>query len=303
MTRALIIDQIGTFHDRHGDQSQLSETGTLPAAWGRIWGDHTRVSSDSGVDPHFSGSTGGAQIGQDIYADTNPAGHRNHYGVLLSAARASGDVTGFALGMPSVQAGSVSVDSASAGAYWTHIGPGGWYTDTVLTGGALTIKPLSNDGVHATTHGSSIAGSAEVGVPFALLQELSIEPQAQVIWQHVSLNDFSDGISAVTFDNPNSFAARLGLRVASRRQAGGALWQPYVRVNLWRYFSASSNVSFDHTTTIPTQSSATLVEFQTGVAISVSARGSVFANVHYAMNAGGATRATLGGDAGVRWRW
>lgn len=303
LTRELVIDQIGTFHDRHGDQSQLDETGTLPATWARVWGNHARVGSDKGVDAHFSGFTGGTQIGQDVYADATASGNRNHYGLLLGAARASGDVTGFALGMPSVQAGSVAVDSASAGAYWTHIGPGGWYADTIVTGSALTIKPSSNDGLAVTTHGRSIAGSVEAGLPLALLAGLSIEPQAQVIWQHVSINDINDGISTVSFSNPSSFAARLGLRVSGRWQAGRVALQPYARVNLWRYFDASSNVVFGETTTIPAQSSATLADFQTGVAIDVSARGSLFANVHYAMNVGGATRATIGGDAGVRWRW
>ncbi|WP_438395848.1 autotransporter outer membrane beta-barrel domain-containing protein [Caballeronia sp. DA-9] len=303
ITRELVIDQIGTFHDRHGDQSQLDETGTLPATWARVWGNHARVGSDTGVDPHFSGFTGGTQIGQDIYANTTPSGNRNHYGLLLGAARASGDISGFALGMPSVQAGSVDVDSASVGAYWTYIGPSGWYTDTIVTGSALTIKPSSNDGISVTTHGHSIAGSVEGGLPLALLAGVSIEPQAQVIWQRVSINDLNDGVSPVTFDNPSSLAARLGLRVAGRWQAGGATWQPYARVNLWRYFDTSSHVGFGDSTTIPAPSSATLVDFQTGVAINIGARGSLFANVHYAMNVGGATRAVIGGDAGVRWRW
>jgi outer membrane autotransporter protein len=303
LTRDLVIDQIGTFHDRHGDQSLLDETGTLPATWSRVWGDHARVSSDTGVDPHFSGFTGGTQIGQDIYADTTPSGHRNHYGLLLGAARASGNVTGFALGMPSAQAGDVAVDSASAGAYWTHIGAGGWYTDTIVTGSTLTIKPSSNDGVSVTTHGRSIAGSVEAGLPLALPAGLRIEPQVQVIWQHVSINDVNDGISSVTFSNPGSFAARFGLRVAGRWEAGGASWQPYARVNLWRYFEAQGNVGFGDSTTMPVQSSATLADFQTGVAVNIGVRASLFANVHYAMNVGGATRATVGGDAGVRWRW
>ncbi|KQR90005.1 hypothetical protein ASG35_01885 [Burkholderia sp. Leaf177] len=303
ITRELVIDQIGTFHDRHGEQSLLDETNALPASWGRVWGNHARVSSDTGVDPHFSGFTGGTQIGQDIYADSTSSGHRNHYGLLLGAARASGNVTGFALGMPSVQAGSVAVDSASAGAYWTHLGAGGWYTDTIVTGSALTVKPSSNDGVSTTTHGRAIAGSVEAGLPLALLDGLSIEPQVQAIWQHVSLNDVNDGISSVTFSNPSSFAARLGLRVTDRWQAGGATWQPYARVNLWRYFDAASSVEFGGATSIPVQSSATLVDFQTGLAVNIGVRASLFANIHYAMNIGGAGRATIGGDAGVRWRW
>lgn len=303
LTRELGIQQIGTFQDRAGDQSQLNETGALRAAWSRVWGNRTITSSDTGVDPHFNGAIGGMQIGQDVYANTTADGHRDHYGFLLGVARASGDVSGFALGMPAVQAGSLSIDAGSVGAYWTHIGAGGWYTDTVVIGSTLTIKPSSNDGVSTTTHGRSIAGSIEAGLPFPLAAGLSIEPQAQVIWQHTGIDDLNDGISSVAFTNPNAVAARLGVRLTGRMQALGATWQPYARVNLWRYFSATSHVTFDGTTDIPAQSSATIADIAAGVAVNLSARGSVFLSVHYATNASGARRETLGGDATVRWRW
>ncbi len=303
LARELGIQQIGTFHDRAGDQSQLNETGALRAAWSRVWGNRTITSSDTGVDPHFNGAIGGMQIGQDLYASTTADGHRDHYGFLLGVARASGDVSGFALGMPTVQAGSLSIDAGSIGAYWTHIGAGGWYTDTVVMGSTLTIKPSSNDGISPTTHGRSIAGSIEAGVPFPLGEGLSIEPQAQVIWQHVGIDDLNDGISSVAFTNPNSVAARLGVRLTGRMQALGVTMQPYAGVNLWRYFNATSHVTFDGTTDIPAQSSSTIAGMAAGVAVNLSARGSVFISLHYAMNASGARRETLGGNAAVRWRW
>lgn len=281
----------------------LNEAGAVPAAWSRVWGNRTITSSDTGVDPHFNGSTGGVQIGQDVYADATADGRRNHYGFMLGASRASGDVSGFALGMPAVSAGNLSIDAGSLGAYWTHIGAGGWYTDTVVMGSALTIKPSSNDGVNPTTHGRSIAGSIEAGLPFALPAGLRIEPQAQLIWQHVAIDDLNDGISTVAFDNPSSLAARLGVRLTSRMEALGAIWQPYARVNLWRYFNAGSHVTFGDTTVIPAESSVTIADVEAGVAVNVSARGSVFVNVHYATNVSGARRESVGGDAGVRWRW
>jgi len=40
-----------------------------------------------------------------------------------------------------------------------------------------------------------------------------------------------------------------------------------------------------------------------GVAVNLSARGSVFVSAHYGMNVNGARRETLGGNAAVRWRW
>jgi hypothetical protein len=42
---------------------------------------------------------------------------------------------------------------------------------------------------------------------------------------------------------------------------------------------------------------------EAGLAVNVTARGSVFAKVHYAMNVNGAGRTAVGGDADMRWRW
>ncbi len=76
LTRELGIEQIGDFHDRQGDQALLNESGIVPASWTRAWGSHTTLESSGGVAPQFSGSTGGLQIGQDVYADTTASGHR-----------------------------------------------------------------------------------------------------------------------------------------------------------------------------------------------------------------------------------
>ncbi|WP_436227078.1 autotransporter domain-containing protein [Caballeronia sp. LjRoot29] len=98
-------------------------------------------------------------------------------------------------------------------------------------------------------------------------------------------------------------SARLGVRLTGRMQALGATWQPYAGVNLWRYFNATSQVTFDGTTGIPAQSSSTIADIAAGFAVNLSARGSVFVSMHYAMNAGDARREAVGGNAAVRWRW
>lgn len=56
VARQIGIMQIDTFHDRLGDQSLLTDNGTLPAAWGRVWGSHSVLSQDGAVNPEFDGS-------------------------------------------------------------------------------------------------------------------------------------------------------------------------------------------------------------------------------------------------------
>jgi outer membrane autotransporter protein len=303
IVRELAIQQIGTFHERQGDQSLLTETGALPAAWSRVWGGHATQHNSGAADPEFSGGIGGLQVGHDIHADATPAGHRNHYGFFLGFARASGDVDGFALGFPNSSVGHLSINAYSAGLYWTHIGPGGWYTDAVLLGSSLTADPQSNRGVGATTHGSAFAASVEAGLPIPLSARLAIEPQAQLIWQHANLHDIDDGISSVSFDQASGFVGRLGVRLYGHFDAARTTFEPYVTANLWRYFGATDTTTFAGTTVIPTNVSATTAQFGAGIVAKVSARGSLFANLVYSTNIGGSHRDSIGGGLGVRWKW
>ncbi|WP_239499303.1 autotransporter domain-containing protein [Paraburkholderia tuberum] len=59
-----------------------------------------------------------------------------------------------------------------------------------------------------------------------------LEPQMQVIWQHVGLNEANDGLGPVDPGSTSGVTGRLGLWTIER--AGGDVWQPYVRTNLWR---------------------------------------------------------------------
>ena len=61
--------------------------------------------------------------------------------MFLGYARADGDVKGFAMGQEGYGAGKLAIDAYSLGGYWTHVGPGGWYTDTVIMGSHLKVKP------------------------------------------------------------------------------------------------------------------------------------------------------------------
>jgi outer membrane autotransporter protein len=307
LARELNIAQIGTFHERQGEQSLLIESGALPAAWARVWGEHATQGNSGGANPEFSGAMGGVQVGHDVYADSTASGHRNHYGFFLGFARATGDVSGLALGFPDFAAGHLAINAYSLGGYWTHVGPGGWYTDAVVMGSSLTIDPVSNQGIGATTHGSAAAASLEGGLPIPLSASVSVEPQAQLIWQHVSMNDLDDGVSSVSFHGASGVAGRLGVRLQGRFEGAGTgagvVWLPYLRANLWRYFGGTDSATFAGTTVIPTSVSATTAQFGVGVVARVSRRGSVFATVDYTTNVSSEHRSVVGGNVGARWSW
>lgn len=295
--------QIDEFHLRQGDQLLLDEKGTLPAGWGRIWGAHTVLSEGGDVTPQFDGSMGGVQVGHDIYADGVVGGHRNHYGVYLGMGRATGDVNGSAVGVSGVDVGHLSVNAYSLAGYWTHIGPTGWYTDAVLSGSALSADTTSSDNVHASTHGTALTASLEGGLPVAIGHGLTIEPQAQLVYQHLSVRDLNDGASNVTFSNGNTVLARFGVRFAGTWDALGAAWQPYMGVNLLHAFANGDHQTYAGATSIGTPVNQTTARIDAGIVTKFSKHGSAYAAVNWGTNVDGEHLRTVGGNVGVRWSW
>jgi outer membrane autotransporter protein len=295
--------QLDEFHLRQGDQSLLKETGALPAGWGRVWGSHSVLTQGGDVRPQFDGTMGGAQVGHDLYADGVEGGHRNHYGFYLGMGRATGDVTGSSVGVLGADVGHLSVNEYSLAGYWTHIGPSGWYTDTVVSGSALSADATSSDNVHASTHGTAVTASVEAGMPIALGHGLTMEPQAQIVYQHLSIRDLNDGISNVSFGNGNTMLARFGVRFASAWDALGATWQPYVGVNVLHAFANGDHQTYDGTASIATPVNQTMARLDAGLVTKLSKHGSAYATVSWGTQLDGEHVRTIGGNAGVRWSW
>ncbi|WP_415877890.1 autotransporter outer membrane beta-barrel domain-containing protein [Burkholderia diffusa] len=303
VARQLGLLQIDTFHDRQGEQGLLSENGPMPASWARVWGGNSNIAQKGDVAPSFDGTVWGMQVGQDLYADTTAGGHRNHYGFLLGFSRAVGDVNGFALAQPDLGVGTLQINSYNLGGYWTHIGPGGWYTDAVAMGSALTMRTHSNGNVSGSTDGNAFTGSVEAGFPVALGYGLTLEPQAQFVWQWLSLGKFNDGVSDVTWNNGNTFLGRLGARLQYAFDSNGVSWKPYLRVNVLRSFGSDDKTTFGGATTIGTQVGQTAGQIGAGLVAQLTKRGSVYATVSYLTNLGGEHQRTITGNAGMRWAW
>jgi outer membrane autotransporter protein len=110
-------------------------------------------------------------------------------------------------------AGSITMGAVSVGGYWTHYGPGGWYIDAVTQGTWCDADAPSVTGPLLHTHGFGWAGSLEGGYPIAVAQRLLLEPQAQLMYQRVRLNDGSDQDALVSFSDSDALQGRLGARL------------------------------------------------------------------------------------------
>ena len=114
--------------------------------------------------------------------------------------------------------------------------------DTWLDGDAT-----SNRGIGADLDGNVFAASLEGGYPFALGSGWTLEPQAQVIWQYIDLDDTSDPFTSIDYDAFDAFTGRIGARLEANLQFGTMPLQPFLDVNLWHNFSATDTIVFNTT--------------------------------------------------------
>ena len=91
------------------------------------------------ADPRATGDLGGFQGGIDLLRGSLIPGHYERAGLYGAYGDVHADVNGLVTNPAATayvlnRTGSMNLNSWSAGGYWTHVGPGGWYLDAVLQG-------------------------------------------------------------------------------------------------------------------------------------------------------------------------
>ncbi len=120
----------------------------------------------------------------------------------------------------------------------------GWYIDGIVSAGAFdgsvtTTQPGAGTGLN----GSSIAASVEAGYPFALPAGFSLEPQAQLVYQHLQFGNRVDGNGIdVNIGDLNQSVARVGVRLV-HPFAGPDETRitPYAKLNVLQGFGSAGD--------------------------------------------------------------
>jgi outer membrane autotransporter protein len=199
----------------------------------------------------------------------------------------------------------LGLNGYSAGGYWTHYGPSGWYIDAVVQGTYYTGNAVTQF-ANLPLNGSGFVSSLESGypIPLPLGPRFVLEPQAQIIWQQVSFNQANDGLGPVALGTTSGSTGRLGLR-GSWTIVGenGQVWQPYARANVWRDWGAGETTLFA-ADPVPLIEQATRLEFAGGVTAKLGGGVSLYGQAGYQFGLNGAfIRNGLLGNTGLRSVW
>ncbi|MDH2350261.1 autotransporter outer membrane beta-barrel domain-containing protein [Bradyrhizobium sp. SSUT112] len=270
------LSTLGTLHERIGDTLPIANAGSgggwARSGWARGFGEQINNRYRAFADPRTDGQLAGFQSGIDLWRGSFLPAHRDLAGVYFAYANANVDATGLVTNEAATnyvqrKTGSLNLNGWSGGAYWTHYGPTGWYLDAVLQATAYE-GTASTTFASLSTNGVGFVSSLEAGYPIALPAlgpGFVLEPQGQIVWQHVSFGDANDGLGDVALGSTSGASGRLGLRGRwTIVSDGGQVWQPYVRANLWKDWGAQATTTFSGVDRVPLLEQATRLYLAAG---------------------------------------
>jgi outer membrane autotransporter protein len=316
IARELGLAMLGTMHERIGDTLTVENADPYAEGWGqsswvRFFGEQVNKRYQSFADPTATGRELGVQAGFDIWRGSFIPGHHDAAGVYFAYGNGKVDVNGLVTNPAGTayvfsNTGNLNLQAYSGGAYWTHYGPGGWYLDAILQGTAYTgdattvVSKLPTDG-------SGFIASLEGGypIPLPLGPNFKLEPQAQIIYQHVGFHDAFDNEATIGLGTTSGATGRLGVRGQwTINTESGRVWQPYVRANVWHNWGAQSSLTSPQSAlTVPLLENTTWLEFAGGLTVKMNANFSAYVQFggEFAVAPSNAKYNGVKGDIGVRW--
>jgi outer membrane autotransporter protein len=300
---------LGRQHERVGDEvsSGAMQAAHSDGVWGRIGGQS--VDADAGSRFSADERTFFAQFGKDWTLGHDSSGGSTHAGATVtfgSTSASFSDNLRSITGQLSNATGTVETQAQSVGGYWTRYLPDGAYVDAVgqLTHYQNRYGDVFGDSASQNGFGAGISG--EVGKPFALgATGAALEPQAQLLYQYLHLNGFSDGVSQVGANSTNGLRGRLGFRLFKANLSNDSKTSnmtPWFTADVLHDFVAPGQTSVGGTP-FDNRLGRTWYELGVGITGSFGKRSTVYADVRYARNAGGDYRRTVFGQAGYRFNW
>jgi len=294
------LSSLSNLHDRQRDTKVLSnEQHAGKGVWARVYGQSNEFHSNDDYNFGFDTNLWGAQAGLDLLAKSDGTGNRKYAGLYVAYATSSGDALD-----GSNKVASLDLDATTLGAYYTKYSAAGWYLDAVAQYSFLSgiNAKTASDGI--SPDGSSYALSLEAGQQFKPQSSIIREVQAQLIYQHTSMDDvtLSDG-TQIGLSNLNAVTGRFGVRLYQNPKSGKK-FLPWVRANIWHTFANDSQIS-SLGSSISTPIGGTSGELQAGFTMGPGDTGkwNLYASAGYLFDLGGAEYSGWKGTLGVRKGW
>lgn len=139
---------------------------------------------------------------------------------------------------------STRTDTFRLAGYGTYQSQRGWYVDGILSAGWFD-GTVSTDarGQAFSLRGTGYAASLETGFPFYVGHGFNVEPQAQLVGQHIGFRNDTDADGlAVNIGSQNQLLGRLGVRLTRPYDTSKGRITPYAAVDVLHAFTGGTSV-------------------------------------------------------------
>ncbi|OTQ38805.1 autotransporter outer membrane beta-barrel domain-containing protein, partial [Gilliamella apis] len=250
---------VGTLHERRGSYTNfnLAKCSTcdnyLSETWGRILGKHLKLDGKKRL--NLDTDVYGLQLGHDLVNNLFADGSHNYIGAYFSYTKANTDFSDKYRAVNGLIAhnkktGKGNSEAFNLGLTNTYFSVDNSYIDLVGQFSALRNKydaHKSTSSIHQ--NGFGVAVSAEAGSAFNFGQndikqsDWSIEPQMQLVYQYINLDNFKDKYRSVDQNNQKLLRGRIGVRLAYNDQVQSEQRSSlYTIANVWHDFIKPSSI-------------------------------------------------------------
>ncbi len=304
------VRSLGTLHDRLGElhSYEPAKAGNSDEFYARVFGGNYQYASDRSSSQYgygFNQNDRGIQIGGTwLKTDTDASTFR----LGMYASTGTSRITPKAVDGDS----RMRMSGNSVAATGTYVHGSGFYVDGVVA------RNYYNTHVDTAYRGSDMASikthgwtySLESGYPFVFGNGLRLEPQAQVIYQSLHTNNFtdSDGLD-VSSRNEGAWTGRVGAQLGKTfATSGGQYWTPWARLNyLWssggRNTVTMTSDAWGVAGTLESGSWGQVWQLGAGVTGSLTRAVSVYGSADYQTNTGSAGEQGWSANLGLRWQF
>ena len=307
-------ETVGTLHQRRGENQALSweKSQANSQIWGRIIGKH--IALDGKKRLNLSADLAGFQFGHDFDISSSKNGGKRLTGGYVGYTHANSKFydeyraeNGVVL--DDKYTGKAKTENLHVGVTHTRYSEDGSYIDFVGQLSWMQNKYNSLDS-KAKNHGLGVALSGEVGRPFVLSKEKTnngdswiIEPQAQLIYQYLGLNSFTDDMRSVHQDKQHNLRSRIGVRFAYNNLTDHEKVRTlYFTTNVWHNFrnTSASNIGEDNVTE---KLAKTWGEVGLGAQFATSSNTHIYADARYEQSLSGTKHQGYKGSIGIKYSW
>jgi outer membrane autotransporter protein len=301
---------LGTLHDRLGEihQDDVTTAGNTDEIYARWFGGNYQYKSNHSFDQYgygFDQNDRGIQIGGTWLktGDDTSTFRLGAYGSIGTSHISPRAIDG---------SSEMRMSASSVAATGTYVHKSGFYLDGVVARNYYDTRVdtayRGYDMASFETHGWTY--SLESGYPFVFGDGLRLEPQAQVVYQSLDTNRFSDsdGLS-VTSQNAGAWTGRVGANLGKTFvTSGGGRWTPWARLNyLWSSGGRSavtvSSEAWGVSDGFLTGNRGRVWQLGAGVTGSLTRTVSLYGGADYQTNTGSAGEQGWSANIGLRWQF